>query len=203
MYAIPRIQVDVRCVFTNTVPTGPYRGAGRPEANYALERLVDEAARVTGIDPVRLRRRNLIPRSKFPTRPRSARPTIPVISRPSSTRRWRLRITPSSRSAAVSRSGAAGCAASVFRASSNTRAAFRPRVHRFFRGRQAGARHRRAEHRPGPRHDLSAPRCRQARHSGGAHLASPRRYQSRPEGQPVGRFALDHDGRRRRCRARR
>ena len=42
--------MGVQCVFTNTVPTGPYRGAGRPEANYALERLVDEAARVTGID---------------------------------------------------------------------------------------------------------------------------------------------------------
>jgi carbon-monoxide dehydrogenase large subunit len=66
MYAIPRIQVDVRCVFTNTVPTGPYRGAGRPEANYALERLVDEAARITGIDPIRLRRRNLIPRRAIP-----------------------------------------------------------------------------------------------------------------------------------------
>jgi len=66
MYAIPRIQLDVRCVFTNTVPTGPYRGAGRPEANYALERLVDEAARVTGLDPVRLRRRNLIPLKKIP-----------------------------------------------------------------------------------------------------------------------------------------
>jgi carbon-monoxide dehydrogenase large subunit len=66
MYAIPRIQVDARCVFTNTVPTGPYRGAGRPEANYALERLVDEAARVTGIDPIRLRRRNLIPRKSIP-----------------------------------------------------------------------------------------------------------------------------------------
>jgi carbon-monoxide dehydrogenase large subunit len=66
MYAIPRIQVGVQCVFTNTVPTGPYRGAGRPEANYALERLVDEAARVTGIDPVRLRRRNLIPPKSFP-----------------------------------------------------------------------------------------------------------------------------------------
>ena len=66
MYAIPRVQVDVQCVFTNTVPTGPYRGAGRPEANYALERLVDEAARVTGIDPVRLRRRNLISRKQIP-----------------------------------------------------------------------------------------------------------------------------------------
>jgi carbon-monoxide dehydrogenase large subunit len=66
MYAIPRIAVGVQCVFTNTVPTGPYRGAGRPEANYALERLVDEAARVTGIDPVRLRRRNLIPAKAMP-----------------------------------------------------------------------------------------------------------------------------------------
>jgi carbon-monoxide dehydrogenase large subunit len=66
MYAIPRIAVGVRCVFTNTVPTGPYRGAGRPEANYALERLVDEAARVVGIDPVRLRRRNLIPATAIP-----------------------------------------------------------------------------------------------------------------------------------------
>ena len=43
-----------RCLFTNTVPTGPYRGAGRPEANYCLERLVDEAARVTGIDRIEL-----------------------------------------------------------------------------------------------------------------------------------------------------
>jgi len=66
MYLIPRIQVDSQCVFTNTIPTGPYRGAGRPEANYTLERLVDEAARVTGIDPIRLRRRNLIPRRSMP-----------------------------------------------------------------------------------------------------------------------------------------
>ena len=66
MYAIPRIEVGVRCVFTNTVPTGPYRGAGRPEANYALERLVAEAARITGIDPVKLRRRNLIKPAQIP-----------------------------------------------------------------------------------------------------------------------------------------
>jgi len=66
MYAISRIDVGVQCVFTNTVPTGPYRGAGRPEANYALERLVEEAARVSGIDPVRLRRRNLIARKHIP-----------------------------------------------------------------------------------------------------------------------------------------
>lgn len=66
MYRIPHIDVGVRCVFTNTLPLGPYRGAGRPEANYVLERLVDEAARVIGKDRATLRRRNLIPRSAMP-----------------------------------------------------------------------------------------------------------------------------------------
>jgi len=65
-YAVPRVSVEVRCAFTNTVPLGPYRGAGRPEANYVLERVVDEAARISGIDPVALRRRNLIPPSAMP-----------------------------------------------------------------------------------------------------------------------------------------
>ena len=66
MYDIPKIGVEVSCRFTNTVPTGPYRGAGRPEANYVLERLVEEAARRTGIDRAELRRRNLIPKSAMP-----------------------------------------------------------------------------------------------------------------------------------------
>jgi carbon-monoxide dehydrogenase large subunit len=66
MYRIPRIDFSTRCVFTNAAPIGPYRGAGRPEANYALERAVEEAARITGIAAERLRRRNLIPRSAMP-----------------------------------------------------------------------------------------------------------------------------------------
>jgi len=66
MYDIRAIDVTVRCVFTNTVQTGPYRGAGRPEANYVLERVVDEAARITGIDPIKLRRRNLTPTKAMP-----------------------------------------------------------------------------------------------------------------------------------------
>ncbi|MGB7037448.1 MAG: xanthine dehydrogenase family protein molybdopterin-binding subunit, partial [Xanthobacteraceae bacterium] len=64
MYDIPKIDVAVKCAYTNTLPTAPYRGAGRPEASYALERVVDEAARMTGIDRVKLRRRNLV--KKFP-----------------------------------------------------------------------------------------------------------------------------------------
>jgi carbon-monoxide dehydrogenase large subunit len=66
VYRVPRIDASVRCVFTHSTPTGPYRGAGRPEANYLMERLVEEAARVTGIDRVALRKRNFIPRSAMP-----------------------------------------------------------------------------------------------------------------------------------------
>jgi carbon-monoxide dehydrogenase large subunit len=66
MYDIPKLDIGVQCVYTNTVPTGPYRGAGRPEANYLIERLVDEAARVTGIGKVEIRKRNLIPSSAIP-----------------------------------------------------------------------------------------------------------------------------------------
>ena len=66
MYDIKLIDFSTRCVFTNTTTTAPYRGAGRPEANYILERVIDEAARVTGIDPVKLRRRNLIKSKAMP-----------------------------------------------------------------------------------------------------------------------------------------
>jgi carbon-monoxide dehydrogenase large subunit len=66
LYDIKHIDMSARCAFTNTLPTAPYRGAGRPEANYVLERVVEEASRVTGIDPAKLRRRNLIPASAMP-----------------------------------------------------------------------------------------------------------------------------------------
>ena len=66
VYDIPHAQVNSRCVFTNTLPTAPYRGAGRPEASYLLERVIDAAAGVTGIDPAELRRRNMIAPDKMP-----------------------------------------------------------------------------------------------------------------------------------------
>jgi carbon-monoxide dehydrogenase large subunit len=59
-YVIPAIFMDVRGVFTNTAPIDAYRGAGKPEANYLIERLIDKAARQCGFDPIELRRRNLI-----------------------------------------------------------------------------------------------------------------------------------------------
>ena len=63
-YAIPAIFMHVRGAFTNTVPLDAYRGAGKPEANYIIERLVDAAAPMLGIDAIELRRRNLV--CRFP-----------------------------------------------------------------------------------------------------------------------------------------
>jgi len=66
MYRTPAIDVRMRCVLTNSVLVGAYRGAGRPEGNYIMERLVDAAARETGRDPAELRRRNLVPAGAYP-----------------------------------------------------------------------------------------------------------------------------------------
>jgi carbon-monoxide dehydrogenase large subunit len=60
VYHLPAMHIHVRGVFTNTAPTDAYRGAGKPEALFVLERLIDAAAREIGIDPAELRRRNLI-----------------------------------------------------------------------------------------------------------------------------------------------
>ncbi|NDK33494.1 xanthine dehydrogenase family protein molybdopterin-binding subunit [Rhodovulum sulfidophilum] len=63
-YRTPLIYVNVKAVFTNTVPVDAYRGAGRPEATFQLERVIDKAAREMGIDPVEIRRRNFV--TEFP-----------------------------------------------------------------------------------------------------------------------------------------
>ena len=60
VYRTPALSVQVQCVVTNTTPVGAYRGAGRPEGNYYMERLIDTAAREMGKDPIELRRRNHI-----------------------------------------------------------------------------------------------------------------------------------------------
>jgi len=68
VYRLPAIHVEVTGVFTNTAPTEVYRGAGRPEAVYVLERLVDEAARQLGYDRIELRRRNTLSPQELPFR---------------------------------------------------------------------------------------------------------------------------------------
>ena len=66
VYTIPTIYAESCGIMTHTVPTAAYRGAGRPEATYTIERLIDVAARELGIDPYELRRRNLIPPDAMP-----------------------------------------------------------------------------------------------------------------------------------------
>jgi carbon-monoxide dehydrogenase large subunit len=65
-YRIADVQTSYRTVVTNTTPVAAYRGAGRPEAAFTIERVVDLVARRTGLDPAEVRRRNFIPRSAFP-----------------------------------------------------------------------------------------------------------------------------------------
>ncbi|OGA48731.1 MAG: carbon monoxide dehydrogenase [Betaproteobacteria bacterium RIFCSPLOWO2_12_FULL_63_13] len=66
MYRIPLIHAVTRSVFTNTTPVGTYRGAGRPQGTYIIERLIDAAARSMGLDQVEIRRRNFIPSAALP-----------------------------------------------------------------------------------------------------------------------------------------
>jgi carbon-monoxide dehydrogenase large subunit len=66
VYKTPNIYTDVTGIYSNTMNTGPYRGAGRPEAGFAIERVIDVAARELGLDRVKLRRRNMIPTESLP-----------------------------------------------------------------------------------------------------------------------------------------
>jgi aerobic carbon-monoxide dehydrogenase large subunit len=71
VYEIPAVSVASSLVFTNTAPTAPYRGAGRPEAVYIMERLVDQAAREMHLDPAELRKKNLIRPDAYPYQTRT------------------------------------------------------------------------------------------------------------------------------------
>ena len=65
-YSVPNVYVNVKAVFTNTAPVDAYRGAGRPEATYSLERVIDKAALELNLDPIALRRQNFIKSDQFP-----------------------------------------------------------------------------------------------------------------------------------------
>jgi carbon-monoxide dehydrogenase large subunit len=67
-YVVPACEIEVVGALTTSTPVAAYRGAGRPEACFAIERLIDTAARVAGLDPAELRRRNLVPPDRFPFR---------------------------------------------------------------------------------------------------------------------------------------
>ena len=80
-YEFPAIQFDVAVAVTNTTPMGAYRGAGRPEATALLERLVDQAAHELGIDPIELRKRNLLADDVFPFTTLTGNATTPAATR--------------------------------------------------------------------------------------------------------------------------
>ncbi len=65
-YKVPNVYVNVKAVFTNTAPVDAYRGAGRPEATYSIERCIDKLARELGMDPIAIRRKNFIQPDQFP-----------------------------------------------------------------------------------------------------------------------------------------
>ncbi|ATF20353.1 xanthine dehydrogenase family protein molybdopterin-binding subunit [Phaeobacter gallaeciensis] len=65
-YTVPLVYVNVKAVFTNTAPVDAYRGAGRPEATYSIERVIDKAARELGMDPIALRRKNFVKPDQYP-----------------------------------------------------------------------------------------------------------------------------------------
>ena len=170
MYDIKLIDAQAKCVFTHTTPTAPYRGAGRPEASYCLERVVDEAARVTGIDPVRLRRKQpdlaegdaVQDRDRHDLRQRRLRHR----GREGAGAR-RLRRLQGAQ-ARVEEEGPAARARHLLRAGALRRRADRRHAGVVPRRRQADVHDERAVDRPGPCHDLPAPGRRAARHQGRA-----------------------------------
>ena len=118
----------VKGVFTNTTPLDAYRGAGRPEAIYVIERLMDWSARDLGLDPVELRRRNFIPQRNSPTAPSRASSTTSAISTACWTAAVKPRPTsPASRRARPRAPGPAGCAGSGSATTSSRSSATRTR----------------------------------------------------------------------------
>ena len=185
-------------MFTNTVPTGPYRGAGRPEANYALERLVDEAARVTGIDPVRLRRRNLIPPKAIPYKTAvgttyDSGDFAPILDKALALAHYaefKKRRRDSFRRKKLRGIGIS-CFLEHAGALPTESAALLFEGDRLVLG--IGVQN------TGQGHATIYPRLVAAKLGipAAQHRTPPWRHQSRPEGQPVGRLALHHDGRQR------
>ena len=193
------LDIGVQCVYTNTLPTGPYRGAGRPEANYVIERLVEEAARITGIDPVAIRKRNLIPSSAMPYKTASALPSTAENFLKSWTRHWRSPISKDSRQRKRNSEADGklrGLGISCFLEHSGgvpNEGAYLT----FPRQRHAGRQPECRQYRTGPRHGLSATCRRTARHRRCACKAQARRQRSGDQGLAFGRLALDHHGRHR------
>jgi carbon-monoxide dehydrogenase large subunit len=123
VYDVPVVDFHFQAVLTNTASTGAYRGAGRPEAIFIMERLMDEAARQTGIDRIELRRRNFIQPEQMPYKNPMGQVYDVGRSRRSWTRGWRWPTGAASRRAPRRARRRASCAAWASPPSSNGPAA--------------------------------------------------------------------------------
>ncbi len=187
VYDIPVGHVRLRGVYTNTVPVDAYRGAGRPEAAYVIERLVDAAARETGIAPDVIRKRNFIKPKAMPYTTRPARSTTPAISPATWRARRRSPSGPASTSALRLPNAPASCAASAWPPISRPAAIWGRRRRRCdSTGRRRHGADRLAVDGPGPRHRLRAAGRRSSRHS------------PRARAHGAGRHRQDRDRRRHR-----
>ena len=206
VYDIPRLYALCRGVYTNTVPVDAYRGAGRPEAAYLIERLVDVCGRDTGLGPIEIRRRNFIRRSRCPTGPRAGASTIQRrVRRPSRAGARVADWKPASRRAPRPRSRRASSAASASPPMSRPAPspATKAATVTLNDDGTGDAPHRHPDQRPGPRHRLcpvhrrpSRPRLRQdrgdpGRHRPGAERRGHRRLALDPARRRLGRPGRD------------
>ena len=207
VYRIPAIRYDVAVAVTNTTPMGAFRGAGRPEAAAFLERIMDMAADELGIDPVEIRRRNLLPPSTSRSRPSWA----PIYDTGDYERALTRRCGwPATTSCGPSKpAGGPGATRSQLgigvsayveiTAGGGGNEFGSVEVHatgRHHQGRDLGPR-------PGPRHRVRHDRLRPARHPDGGHPLRPVRYRAGAPGRRYRRLPLAADRRQRRARRRR
>ena len=197
VYRTPLIEVNTRCVFTNTTPVGPYRGAGRPEANYYTERLLDTAAREMGIDRIELRRRNHITPDMLPHAAPSGMsydsgdfPT--VLDQRAGLRRCR-RFRRAPRREPPSRPAARPRHRPVSGSDRGTRQ--RDGRHPLRRRWRCHDHHRHARSRPGPRLALRAGADGAAGRAVRAHPPAPGRHRRAGGRRRHRRLAVDHDQR--------
>ena len=198
LYDIKHIDISARCAFTNTIATAPYRGAGRPEANYVLERVVEEAARVSGLDPATLRRRNLIPASAMPYKTAVGttydsgdfRPIFDKALALADYDGFKARRREAKKARQISRHRA------LLHAGAFRRLAARRRVAHISRRRHADGEFECAIDRPGTRLGLSAPDCRTPRHRRRQGSSPSRRFGLGDRRLRIGRLALGDDSRR-------
>ncbi len=204
MYDIKHLDVSVRCVFTNTTPTAPYRGAGRPEANYAIERVVEEAARATGIDadqaaPSQFHQGfgDALPhRHRHHLRQRRVRDRAGQGAGARRRRRLQAATARGRQARQVSRARRVLHARACRRRPDRRRGGL---LHGRCGRRPAHcAGPQRAVDRPGSCHGVSAAGGREARHSGREDPSPARRLGARDPGLRLGRVALGDDRRQRR-----